>query len=197
MEDYKATYNESLLFLYRGQLTNRENVQDEVFLECMQAASDICASCKCLYIGKPINYTWSTLHVIFLAGLTNLHCLWTSSAVRQAVRIDSVSNTFTTCTMLLAIMAERWEGAAPYRDLFEALASRAMAMLVERNHEERAPTLPTPASNSGNPNMEDLTQWASQIADVGMPDAFGSLLSSLIGDYSLDPQEFQDSLWEF
>ncbi|RSL48901.1 hypothetical protein CEP53_009368 [Fusarium sp. AF-6] len=193
-EDYKVTYNETILFLYRGQLTRRENVQDEVFLECMQAASDICQSCKRLYIGKPINYTWSTLHVIFLAGLTNLHCLWTSTAVRQAARIDSVSNSFTTCTMLLAIMAERWEGAAPYRDLFEALASRAMAMLVERKQHEPLSTLPM---ESTIPNMEDLTQWAAQIADVGMPDAFGSLLSGLIGDYSLEGQESNDSLWEF
>lgn len=136
MEAYKVTYNETILFLYRGQLTDRESAQDEVFLECMQAASDICQSCKRLYIGKPINYTWFTLHVIFLASLTYLHCLWTSSAVRQAVRIDSVSNTFTTCTMLLAIMADRWEGAAPYRDLFEALASRAMAMMVEPKQHE-------------------------------------------------------------
>ncbi|KAM6529065.1 hypothetical protein FALCPG4_010017 [Fusarium falciforme] len=193
-EDYKVTYNETILFLCRGQLTNRENVQDEVFLECMQAASDICQSCKRLYIGKPINYTWSTLHVIFLAGLTNLHCLWTSPAVRQAARIDSVSNSFTTCTMLLAIMAERWEGAAPYRDLFEALTSRAMAMLVERKQHEPLPTSPV---GSTVPNIEDLTQWAAQIADVGMPDAFGSLLSGLIGDYSLEGQESNDSLWEF
>lgn len=196
-EDYKATYNESLLFLYRGQLTDTENVQDEVFLECMQAASDICHSCKRLYIGKPINYTWSTLHVIFLAGLTTLHCLWTSSAVRRAVRIDSVSNTFTTCTMLLAIMAERWEGAAPYRDLFEALASRAIAMMVERKQHETAPTLPTLSIESSNNNVEDLTQWADQIADISMPDAFSSLLSGLIGDYSPKGQEFNDSLWEF
>lgn len=99
--------------------------------------------------------------------------------------------------MLLAIMAERWEGAAPYRDLFEALASRAMAMMVERKQHETAPALPAPSAESDNPNIEDLTLWASQIADVGMPDAFGSLLSGLIGDYSLEGQEFGDGLWEF
>jgi len=123
MEDYKVTYNETILLLYRGNLTNSTNIQDNVFLECMQAASSICQSCKRLYIGKPINYTWSTLHVLFLAGMTYLHCLWTSTACRAAVRLDSVSNVFTSCTMLLAIMAERWEAAAPYRNLFEALSS--------------------------------------------------------------------------
>lgn len=196
LEDYKVTYNETILFLYRGQLTNKDNVQDEVFLECMQASSDICQSCKRLYIGKPINYTWLTLHVLFFAGLTNLHCLWSSSAVRQTVRIDSVSNAFSNCTMLLAIMAERWKGAAPYRDLFERLASRAMAMLVDRKQHETAPALPSSSTDPNYLGTEDLTQWAAQIADVGMPDAYGGLLNSLISDYSLEGEEF-NSLWDF
>ncbi|KAF9874439.1 major facilitator superfamily transporter [Colletotrichum karsti] len=197
-EDWRLTYYETILFLYRGKLTDRNSTNEELLLECTQAASNICQSCKRLYIGKPINYTWSTLHVLFLAGLTYMHCLWTSPAVRQAVRIDSASNIFTTCTMLLAIMAERWEAATPYRNLFEALSSRTMAMMVERNQQERQETLPSP-SESGNANVEDLTNWAAQIADVNMPDAYGSLLSGLIGDFGTqeEAQEFYDSLWNF
>ncbi|KAM5386520.1 hypothetical protein ACJZ2D_000483 [Fusarium nematophilum] len=196
MEEYKTTYSETILLIYRGQLTSKEDVRDDVFLECMEAASNICYSSKRLYIGNPINYTWSTLHVLFLAGLTYLHCLWSSPAARRKVRYDSVSSIFTTCTMLLAIMAERWEGAAPYRDLFEALSSRALAMLVERDQQERPAVLPSPDADAGHANIEDMTQWAVQIADVGMPDAFGSLLSGLLGDFGEGP-EFQDSLWDF
>ncbi|KAJ4256919.1 hypothetical protein NW762_009015 [Fusarium torreyae] len=196
LEDYKITYNESIILLYRGQLTEKNNEQDEVLLECMNAATSICHSCKRLYMGKPINYTWSTLHVIFMAGLTILHCLWTSSAVRQTVRIDSVSNTFTNCTMLLAIMAEKWEGAAPYRDLFEALSSRAMAMIVEQNHNNMQAMGPASATIEENPNSEDLAYWASQIADYGMPDAFSNLLSGLVNDYGPNGGDFQQSLWE-
>ncbi|KAH7227308.1 fungal-specific transcription factor domain-containing protein [Fusarium oxysporum] len=196
IEDYKITYNESIILLYRGQLTKGSNEQSAVLWECMTAATSICHSCKRLYIGKPINYTWSTLHVIFMAGLTILHCLWTSSTVRQAARIDSVSSTFTNCTMLLAIMAERWEGAAPYRDLFGALSSRAMATVVEQNRDNGRVTVPAPAGNSENPNTEDLEFWASQIADFGMPDTFSDLLSGLVNDYSPSVANFQDNLWE-
>ncbi|WYZ36220.1 hypothetical protein EsH8_XI_000103 [Colletotrichum jinshuiense] len=198
IEDYKLTYNETVLLLHRRHLIGKEIIQDDVFLECAQVASSMCQQCKRLYVGKPINYSWSTLHVIFLSGLTYLHCLWASAAVRQAVRIDGISSTLTTCTMLLAIMAERWEGAAPYRNLFEALSSRTMAMIAERNQEDRSVALPTP-SDSGNANVEDLTQWVSQIADTGMPDAYGSLLSSIVGDFSTEEeaQEFYNSLWNF
>ncbi|KAF4472144.1 subtilisin-like protease [Fusarium albosuccineum] len=181
-EDYKITYSETILLLYRGQLTTWDKVQDDVFLECMDAASNIYLSCKRLYVGKPINFTWGTLH--------------TSPAVRQAVRYDRVSSIFTTCTMLLAIMAERWEGAGPYRDLFEGLASRAMAMIVERNQDDTSATLPVPSGNSANPNTEDLSPWAAQISDIGMTDAFGGLLNGLIGDFGED-QEFQESIWNF
>lgn len=199
MEDYRLTYNETIIFLYRRQLTSGGNVEENVILECMEAAGSICQSCKRLYIGKPINYTWTTLHVLFLAGLTYLHCLWSSPSARRVVRIDSVSNIFTTCTMLLAIMAERWEGAAPYRNLFEALSSRTMAMMVERSQDNRSEALPEPlgSCDPASANVEDLTQWASQIADTGMPDAFGSLLTGLVGDFSTEEeaQEFFDSLW--
>ncbi|EXA41654.1 hypothetical protein FOVG_10121 [Fusarium oxysporum f. sp. pisi HDV247] len=98
--------------------------------------------------------------------------------------------------MLLAIMAERWEGAAPYRDLFEALSSRAMAMVVEQNRDNGRVTVPAPAGNSENPNTEDLEFWASQIADFGMPDTFSDLLSGLVNDYSPSAANFQDNLWE-
>lgn len=192
LDEYKSTYSEALLLLYRGQLTSKDAAEDSVFLECMQAASDICQASKRLYIGKPINYTWSSLHVIFLAGLTSVHCLWSSPAVRQTVRIDTVSNTFTTCTMLLAIIAERWERAAPYRDLFEALASRAMAMLVDQDRERTAAGGVLAAENdTATTSMDDLTQWAAQIADGGMyDDDFSNLLNGLIGDFGADSYGF-------
>ncbi|KAF2010111.1 hypothetical protein BU24DRAFT_414547 [Aaosphaeria arxii CBS 175.79] len=184
-EDYKITYNETIILLYRGKLTRaKDNPPDDIFLECMQAASSICDSCKRLYVGKPINYTWSALHVLFLAGLTYLHCLWASPTCRQAARYDKASNTFTNCTMLLAIMAEHWAGAAPYRDLFQALASRTMTMIVEQGQDA------SPVFTAPSPNTEELTQWAAQIADLSMPDAFGTLLTSLIGDYNQEGYGF-------
>jgi len=69
-------------------------------------------------------------------------------------------------------------------------------MMVEHNQQARPEALPTPSS-SGNPNVGDLTQWAMQIADVGMPDAFGSLLGGLIGDFGTEEeaQQFQDHFW--
>ncbi|CAI0650048.1 unnamed protein product [Colletotrichum noveboracense] len=198
MEDYKLTYYETILFLYRGQLTDKKDREEDVFLECAEAAASICQGCKRLYIGKPINYTWSTVHVLFLAGLTYMHCLWTSPAVRRSIRIDNVSTMFTTCTMLLAIMAERWEAAAPYRNLFEALSARTMAMVVDRNQVDEPDFQPSSLTSNG-PNVEDMANWASQIADVNMPDAYESLLSGIVGDFSTEEEatEFYDSLWNF
>lgn len=201
LENYRVDYSETILLLYRSHLTTEHAINTEVYQECMQAATNICQSCKRLYLGKPINYTWSTLHVLFQAGLTYLHCLWAAPSIRQNVRYDSVSSIFTTCIMLLTIMAERWEGAAPYRDLFEALSSRALAMMIEQNRDAEQPALPTPsdlASQSHNPNMEELAQWASDIADVGMPDTFDTLLCGLIGDFfGSEAQAFYNDSNEF
>lgn len=111
--------------LYRGQMIDHsEGANDDVFLQCACAAERICLMNRRLYIGKPVNCTWGTLHVIFSAGLTYLHCLWASAAVRHKTSLYDVGNTLTSCTMLLTVIAERSKSAVPYRDIFEALHSR-------------------------------------------------------------------------
>jgi hypothetical protein len=183
---YELTYSESIILLYRGQLTDGKGAPDNVFMECVQAAENICQGCRRQYIGKPVNYTWGTLHTLFMGGLTYLHCLWTSSAVREAVRYDAVGSMFTTCTMLLAVMAERWEDAGPYRDIFEALASRAMTMVVDKNHKEWM--IPTPSTSWDSLDPGDLTQWMAEITDMGMSDGVDRLLWGLVGDFTSQDQ---------
>lgn len=184
-EDYKITHNETILLLYRGELNQGKPGNEDIFLECMQASGEICASCKSLYVGKPINYTWSTLHVIFLAGLTFIHCLWVSPKCRATARLDRISDTFTNCTMLLTIMAERWDSVGSYRDLFQLLASKAMAMVVESGQNATGP-----ARDLGPRDMENMTQWMAQISNEGAPDVFEALLDNMLEGWS-EAQEYQ------
>ncbi|KND91992.1 Positive regulator of purine utilization [Tolypocladium ophioglossoides CBS 100239] len=174
---YELSYSESIILLHRGRLTGSEDAQDSVFMECVRAAENICNGCRRQYIGKPVNYTWGTLHTLFMAGLTYLHCVWASPTVRQTVRYDDMSSTFTTCTMLLAIMADRWEGAGPYRDLFEALASRALTMVVDETRKEQMAPAPTPSEGL---DEGDLARWISEVTDMGMSDGLEGILSGLI-----------------
>ena len=189
---YDLNYNHSIILLYRGRLTNGKSVANSVFLECLKAAESICHGYRRQYIGKPVKYTWGSLHFLFLAGLTYLHCLWTSPFVRETVRHDDMSKTCTDCTIVLVMMTVQWEGAAPYRDIFEALASRTMTMMVNKNQEWDL--VPASSMLSDGLNQEDLTQWMADIADVGMSDGIDRLLTGLVGDFTSREQEMSSQV---
>lgn len=131
---YDVNYSYSILLLHRRHLTNtKKEVPDEVILECLHAAENICSRYRRQYVGGSVEYTWGAIHFIFLAGLTYLHCLWISPAARKSRRHDTVSSTCSDCTMVLVVMAERWTGATPYRDIFETLSKRTITMMTDLN----------------------------------------------------------------
>ncbi|KAF7561495.1 hypothetical protein G7046_g2644 [Stylonectria norvegica] len=187
---YDMEYNYTILQLYRVQIIDgQEGTADAVFLDCLRAAEGICHGYRRQYLGKQTSYTWSALHELFLAGLTYLHCLWTSPAAREAHRQGQVSSTCTDCTIVLVLMAERWDTAAPYRDIFETLASRTMTMMDDRT--EGKPTSTSALDDADAGGEGDLMQWMTEMADGGMSEGFNGLLSSLfernIGCYSANP----------
>lgn len=173
---YQAAYNHAILHLYRVQLTNKKHpAADEVIMKCLQAAKDVCHSFRRQFVGGPTTYTWSALHELFIAGLTYLYCLWTSPVARAVSRLDQVSNACTDCTMVLVVFAERWRDAAPYRDIFQELASRTITMIAEA---------PNGRANEFMSVMEeqtqDLTQWMADIEDMGVSLGADQLLTGLM-----------------
>lgn len=101
-------------------------------------------------------------------------------------RQDDISNTCTACTMVLVVLAERWEQAAPFRDIFEALASKTMSMVVDKHRQmwmfPEAPAI-VQQQEPGQDFSNDMSQWMTDIADVGMSDGVESLLTGLVYDF--------------
>jgi hypothetical protein len=134
------SYHHSILLLHRRRLivgsqypemsTNPVIIQSH--LKCAKSAMQICRLYREMYFTSTVSFTWGALHVLFLAGLTFLHSLWTTKEVREACRRDVVA-TCTSCTIVLVVMGERWNVAQPYRDLFNLLADATQAMLAESN----------------------------------------------------------------
>lgn len=131
-----------------------------------------------------------------MAGLTYLHCLWTSPAVREAIRQDDVISTCTDCTIVLVVMSERWAGASPYRDIFEALAARTMTMMVDKN--DQWWMLPTRSTLSNGLDQKALNQWMADIVDVGMSDGMDRMLTGLIGSVTSQEHDMDEARkdWE-
>ncbi|KAJ9611976.1 hypothetical protein H2200_003571 [Cladophialophora chaetospira] len=180
---FEVNYSYSILLLYRGELTeNKDVIADEICLQCLKAAKSICHGYRRQFVGRSVGYTWGALHFLLLAGLTYLHCLWISQTARKATRPDDVSSACTDCTMVLTVMAERWKEAAPYRDIFEVLASRTITMMVDVEHDDWITSLGTSAVQSGSAAEGDLTQWMTDIVGASSSDEMDTFLTGLMGD---------------
>uniref|UniRef100_A0A0B7KEM6 Xylanolytic transcriptional activator regulatory domain-containing protein n=2 Tax=Bionectria ochroleuca TaxID=29856 RepID=A0A0B7KEM6_BIOOC len=179
---FEMEYNYTILQLYRSQIIHHSGTVESVFLDCMRAAESICHSYRSQYLGKPTSYTWTGLHELFLAGLTFLHCLWTSPNVRDTYRQGRVSSVCTDCTIMLVLMAERWKAAAPYRDTFETLAKRTIMMMDDKPSGLSALSDATPEPQ--NSPEDGLAQWMALISDAGISEGYiNGLLNSVVGDF--------------
>lgn len=137
---FHIAYDYSILLLYRAQITSPlVTVQDPevsasadaAFRDCADSARDICLRYRRLYQTRErrIQFTWGSLHILFLAGLTFIYCLWRSQRLRQSTPQNVVINTCMACNTLLVIIAERWSHASSYRDIFESLSERTINMM--------------------------------------------------------------------
>ncbi|KAJ5836281.1 transcriptional regulator family: Fungal Specific TF [Penicillium robsamsonii] len=149
-EWFQIAYNHSILILYRSYITgvlgkrrqgsgqNESNSTDFIeeednlqraFENCSRCAREICVLYRRLYQKSTVQFTWGSLHILFLGGLTYLYCLWRSWRVRQQTKQSEVINTCMACTTVLVIIAERWNLATSYRDIFETLSEKTINMI--------------------------------------------------------------------
>lgn len=137
---FHLAYEHSILLLYRHHMTGEQQVTsqdpaerrertDRIFEECASSARQMCIRYRRLYQSSSIQFTWGSLHILFLAGLTYLFCLWRCARVRERSRQIDVVNTCMACTMVLTVTAERWNFATPYRDIFELLSVKTISMV--------------------------------------------------------------------
>ncbi|KAL3481445.1 fungal-specific transcription factor domain-containing protein [Aspergillus californicus] len=142
-EWFRIAYDHSILLLYRPFITvatnqrdnnNLANMHDEEMVEqsfeqCAQCAREMCLLYRRLYQSSSIQFTWGSLHILFLGGLTYLYCLWRSRRVREKTRQTDVVSTCLACSTVLVIIAERWNIATSYRDIFETLSEKTIGMV--------------------------------------------------------------------
>ncbi|KAI1492296.1 fungal-specific transcription factor domain-containing protein [Biscogniauxia mediterranea] len=143
---FLLAYDYSILLLYRPYIISASDnthqspplpgggnldATERAFELCAEHARSICVRYRRLYQNKGarLQFTWGSLHILFLGGLTYLYCLWRSPRIRQAQRQTTIMQTCMACTTVLIIIAERWSEAAHYRDIFEALSERTINML--------------------------------------------------------------------
>ncbi|EXJ84041.1 hypothetical protein A1O3_04708 [Capronia epimyces CBS 606.96] len=185
-EWFSLMYHHSILLLHRHRLHQYRHhhpnhpTPSSVYMDCAHSAQAICMVYRQLYVSQRLNDTWGALHVLFLGGVTFLHCLWSSRDARLAYRQDKVSTICTSALIVLAIMAERWSAVEAYRDAFEMLCSATQTMLAETSSSSAScpPTMPV-ISSTGH-GHDQFTDYLSYMTEVGMCSSVEELLSNMV-----------------
>ena len=177
-EWFALMYHQSILLLYRHRLVQSrgDTTSSTAYIDCAHSAQSICMIYRQLYVSQRLNDTWGALHVLFLGGVTFLHCMWSSSEVRSIYRQDKVSAICTSTMIVLAIMAERWSAVAAYRDAFEMLSSATQTMLADISISSSSPSMPVISSGG----YDQFTDYLAYMSEVGMCSSVEDLLTSMV-----------------
>lgn len=217
---FHIAYDYSILLLYRPRITcplatlrdpQKSQSIDAAFQICSDSARDICQRYRRLYqVRRRVQFTWGSLHILFLAGLTFNYCLWRSRRVRESTPQSVVVNTCMACTTLLVIIAERWSQASSYRDIFESLSERTINMMSGDNCNTQtegmgvssAQVAELPAPLASNPDLDsDGLDWMNSDHNQARPpdmESYAPVQEWIMGiDYmpsASDPQWFTQEL---
>ncbi|KAF6795398.1 fungal specific transcription factor [Colletotrichum musicola] len=199
---FQLAYDHSILLLYRQYMTGSTGSQDgggqgtafndaeateRALEECAIRAREMCHLYRMVYQSSSVQFTWGSLHILFLGGLTYLYCLWRSKRVRESARQADVVTTCMACTTVLIIIAERWNLATSYRDIFEALSQRTIAMICNDGHKPGPALLSTLGPG---PNLENrsppggspppLQDWIMGLDELAIPQESEWLVQELL-----------------
>ena len=197
---FQLAYNSSILMLYRYDITKVDKGHERIggydfddrtavelaFEESARNARELCMTYRRLYQSPSIQFTWGSLHILFLGGLTFIYCLWQSRRIREMFTNPDIISTCGACNMVLVIIAERWREAAPYRDIFETLSERTINMVYSaRTSDLSSGRMPTQSSlndteiSTNEPTWQD---WVMGMDDIAIPQDSEWLFQELFGN---------------
>lgn len=173
---YTAVYNNAILLLYRPSPmfphpTNSlaQNSEEQNLLYLFNAAKNTINAYAELHRQRRFNYSWITLHGVFIAGLAYVYC------VGRALKYPTPSfpipdyleiiNDTRTCSNMLVAICERWNVVRRSCELFNKLSTAVIRDAVNaatRQHISR------PVENMSVTRPRENMQAASTFRQGGM-----------------------------
>ena len=95
------------------------------YTSCADASGQICQHYRLLHRLSALPFTLRDLHAVLVAGFTSLYCIAARPILYNAQNAGAIG----ACSTVLYVIAEQWEGAKRYRDTFETVAERLVAMV--------------------------------------------------------------------
>jgi hypothetical protein len=206
-EWYEMLYHNALLMLYRpSPALSSASSRDAVVLQTIFiAAKQAITLYAHLHRSRRINYTWITLHSVFMAGLSYVyavgrhfrshkHNISTSTPAPTALldndpSIIEIVNDSRACSNVLVAISERWNVTKNCHDVFNRLSDAMLSDAVEyhtKASETTREVLPDASISAGVTDNPTLNYWP--IDETGP----GSLaVDSVLHECFDDLQRFQ------
>ncbi|KAB8202255.1 fungal-specific transcription factor domain-containing protein [Aspergillus parasiticus] len=160
-EWYELLYYNALLMLYRPSpalpLSSRQDagVLQSIFVAAKQSITLY----SLLHRSRRINYTWITLHSVFMAGLSYVYAVGrhfrackrrapgsTSSLLQSDPTIIEIVHDSRACSNVLVGISERWNVTKHCHDVFNRLTDAMLADAIEYHSQSTGPASAQPKS---------------------------------------------------
>ncbi|CAF3580658.1 unnamed protein product [Fusarium graminearum] len=203
-EWYRLLYHNGVLMLFRpSPCLNDASVNSVALQNIFDSAREAIVLYASLHRSRKMNYSWITMHTVFLAGLSYIFALrhhfqalqlQTSEPRRARLHttptINQVVNDTRACSKVLVAVSERWDLARNCSDLFDRLSDAVVADVVEAS---------TPSNHgmgvaAAVPFSADL---ANMTVDSTFRDCFGDLQSLGLDEFHNDAISQLSQEWFF
>ncbi|QPC79076.1 hypothetical protein HYE68_009828 [Fusarium pseudograminearum] len=203
-EWYRLLYHNGVLMLFRpSPCLNDASVNSVALQNIFDSAREAIVLYASLHRSRKMNYSWITMHTVFLAGLSYIFALrhhfqalqlQTSEPRRARLHttptINQVVNDTRACSKVLVAVSERWDLARNCSDLFDRLSDAVVADVVEAS----TPNNHGMSVAAAVPFSADLTNMT---VDSTFRDCFGDLQSLGLDEFHNDAISQLSQEWFF
>ena len=141
-EWYEVIYHNAILMLFRPCPVLSDTGNPDTLRKLFESSKEAVLLYSSLHRSRQINYSWITLHSVFMAGLTYLYSL--SRHFRQRRRpspngavleadptaIEIVNDT-RACSNVLVAVSERWNSLRSCHEVFDRLSDAVLADAIK------------------------------------------------------------------
>lgn len=219
-EWYRLLYHNGILMLFRPSPCLCDASQNSTALQhVFESSREAITLYASLHRSRKLNYSWITMHTVFLAGLSYIFALrnhFQALQIQEPARaqlhatptIKQVVGDTRACSKVLVAVSERWDLARNCSDLFDRLSDAVVSDIIEAQ-QTPSTTLPaltpqTVSSNSMQPDHVSFTDglyaaapFPNMTVDSTFRDCFGDLQNLGLDEFHNDAISQLSQEWFF
>jgi hypothetical protein len=109
-----------------------QNPSKAALRECFSSAMKCSMLYHKLYTSNKIQYSWISVHSLFLCVITMFYCVWTPGGVADEVNFDTLVRALRFTSDILSATGEYWPEAKRSRDVLDRISTATMQRFTRK-----------------------------------------------------------------